>query len=219
MEQSISGYIVVYLPKKCRTFFESKNGKNWDYKPTIQDGLEYRGLYRSQWEELTGAYYQNNLPQELEKIFLNMKSKSNQFVRGVLINQNYNETKEILNFSNQKYSESSEIIAIYSDLISRTQGEMFSQEHIIWIGYDVVKIASWSFIEYGVMNFEPMFVKWKNSLNQYGLIPDTNASEAKKMADALIIDYENFANQKVLEPLSGDRSYIDTVRIGILSEL
>ncbi|GAB4226128.1 MAG: hypothetical protein Tsb0021_01880 [Chlamydiales bacterium] len=212
---NINGYIVLHLPEKCRYFIEDKIG--WRKKNLVSNSMTYRGVDRSQWEEVSYAFFYSDVSEEIKNIYKNIRKWSREFVNGTAITQNLEDAVKILKFSNHVYPDSSEIIAIHSEVISSVQGEFEAGVGIYWIGYDLVGIGEWSMIEHGVIDFNPMFQKWKHHLNQYGLFPEGSIDKNWKLAKELIKDYKFYAAQNLTEPMDPDDSLIDLMHIGLVT--
>ncbi|MGA8163779.1 MAG: hypothetical protein WB791_01995 [Waddliaceae bacterium] len=204
-KQEINGFIVVRKPEYCGITIDDR----WIPDPAIHDWRKYHGLERSQWEDLDTAYYQSALDPEIEEIYKQIEYSTGQNLIGLELSRNLEEARKILEFSNQKNGGLCELLAFESAIVTSLQGSFETETEIHWIGYDVFKLDGWSLIRHGVFRCNEFFQKWKDKLNDFGLVPKRDA-----MFDEIIADYKFFEKKDLIEDLVNYEN-IDSMRIGI----
>ncbi|MGA8164920.1 MAG: hypothetical protein WB791_07855 [Waddliaceae bacterium] len=204
----VNGFMVVRKPEYDASFiFE----KGWLADPAVHNGKKYYGIERAGWEDIIVAYhYTSELDNKLKKIYEKIKNSTKGTLIGMMLSRNLEEARKILEFSNQKNGGLCELLAFESAIVTSLQGSFETEAKIHWIGYDVFKLDGWSLIRHGVFRCNEFFQKWKDKLNDFGLLPKRDA-----MFDELIEDYRFFEKEDLIEDLVNHEN-IDSVRIGIV---
>jgi len=205
-DYEINGFIVVRKPEYDGTFFED----GWMPDPATRHGRKYYGIERGQWEDIAEGYYTSQLNSKLKNIFEKINNSTKGTLIGLMLSRDLEETKTILEFSNKTKEGLCEIIAFESPIVTSLQGKFETQAEIYWIGYDVLQVGATSLIRNGVFRCGQFFQKWKDKLNNYGLLAERN-----EMFDELIEDYRFFEKMDLIEDLVNYEN-IDSVRIGIV---
>ena len=206
-DHEINGFIVVRKPEYDGTFFE----EGWSPDPAVCNGRQYYGIERGQWEDLAKAYYYSSeLDPQFKNIYKEIKNSTKGTLIGLMLSRDLEETKKVLEFSNQKKEGLCEILVFESAIVTSLQGKFETQAEINWIGYDVLQVGATSLIRNGVFRCDQFLHRWADKLNDYGLLPKRDV-----MFDELIEDYRFFEKKDLIEDLVS-YEHIDSVRIGIV---
>jgi hypothetical protein len=150
-------------------------------------------MCRLPWEDLDEAYYAKCLPLSLLPIREKLNRENDDFA-GVRLLKDYQEAREVLEFSKNK----SEIIAIWSPELEVLRGSVRCTVPLGLLGLDCFCLGEWSVLLAGVYVRPEYFSSAVAQLNESGLLTsDDDCNE-------LFCRYVELSVTEVVEPLMVD---------------
>jgi len=198
----ISGHIIVRKPIWNYDFLK----RIPPFEPRILPcGLVYRGMDRFPWYDISEAYFDNFLDDDIAKINKNLDDWEYHWLCCI---QDIHVAKKVCDFSNVfaqiKYESFianssciNEIIAVYSPYLHENCGltSFSADEQYSLLGYDAIAIGEWSLIYGGLFdgvqhNIEKglCIVKWYSNLNKNGLF---NTIEEAKIVERALAELQS----------------------------
>ena len=200
MINDISGFMVVRLPKLNTASIASTQNKIVIPK---QGHSYYCGLDRMSWKDLDDAYYDNQLPSDLIKIW-----GKKDFIRSIVADMellsDIDDARKVLSFCNRDELQN-EIIAVNVPCVEREPIKSSYALNMTWLGYDIFSIGEFSLLLSGIYKYPNAFNNIK--LNEYGLLDNSEA------AQLYIAEYFNKVKRGICENIGGPVEIIRVARV------
>ena len=203
---SISGYVVV---RKREYNFDFQGRPSFNKAPPEWNNIYYGGILRMPWFDLEEKYYQDKSNMDIMKLIEELRAR-NRDKTGIKIFQDYEMVLEALRISNAS-KETNELLVIDSIKLREIKGGTQLNKDVHWLGYDVIKLGGWSWIEEGFFIRPDLFSEFQKFLNEDGLF---NQDFVDHQLERFVQRYLELAASDIVEPPMNESSEVECIRVG-----
>jgi len=187
VSEKICGFMVVRKPEHATGAFQPQSYRLGE---TI-----YRGIERLPWEDLAVEHYAGTLSPALARFIETIKNENRDFT-GLDVLRDHAAATAVW----QAYSETTEIIALWSPQLSEIKGDFDYDGRVLWSAYDCWSLGEghlgeWCLLTEGLYLHPEHFLREAPLLNEFGLLDSPNDCEA------VFRRYLELALKEIVEPL------------------
>ncbi len=204
----IQGYMVVRRPEmNCD---QQGRGAYRRTAPRLGE-ISYFGIDRMAWFDIDEAYYDGDLPESLRHQY-RLLAEQNDDATGIRLLTDLLSAQRLLEHSNQPIV-ANEMIAVRSERLTQVKKSVaVADEHITWLGLDVVGLGHFSLIEGGLFADPGSFPDWRGAITPFGLL------RSELNLEWLVQCYMKGEAAGRLEPVPFDLSSVCTIEVGLVND-